>query len=109
MAKTARLDGARLRELARIRAEATLRRLRAEIVAIERTYPEVKLRTRRRQKRRALREASTRTRTMSAEARRAVSERMKRHWASAARLKRGSNSGHLVHHIRGRAGFVNAG
>lgn len=37
MAKTTRLDGARLREPARIGAEVTLRRLRAEIVAIERT------------------------------------------------------------------------
>ena len=81
MAKTTRLDGERLRELARIGAEVTLRRLRAEIVAIERAFPELKLPARRRQMRRALRRASTRTRTMSAEARRAVSERMKRYWA----------------------------
>jgi hypothetical protein len=42
MAKTRRLDGERLRELARIGAEVTLRRLRAEIVAIERAFPELK-------------------------------------------------------------------
>jgi len=81
MAKTRRLDGERLRELARIGAEVTLRRLRAEIVAIERAFPELKLPVRRRQVRRALQRASTKTRTMSAEARRAVSERMKRYWA----------------------------
>jgi hypothetical protein len=38
MAKTTRLDGERLRELARICAEVTLRRLRAEMVAIERAF-----------------------------------------------------------------------
>jgi hypothetical protein len=62
-------------------AEVTLRRLRAEIVAIERAFPELKLPARRRQMHRALRQASTKTRTMSAEARRTVSERMKRYWA----------------------------
>ena len=81
MAKTTGLDGQRLRELARIGAEETLRRLRAEIVAIERAFPELKLPTRRRQARTTLRQARTRTRTMSAAARRAVSERMKRYWA----------------------------
>jgi len=81
MAKTTRLDGERLRELARIGAEATLRRLRAEIVAIERTFPELRLPARRHQVRRALRQVSSRTRTMSTEARLAVSERMKRYWA----------------------------
>jgi hypothetical protein len=81
MAKTRRLDGKRLRELARIGAEVTLRRLRAEIVAIERAFPELELRARRRQLRRGLRQASTKTRTMSTDARRVVSERMKRYWA----------------------------
>lgn len=87
MAKTRRLDGERLRELARIGAEGTLRRLRAEIVAIERAFPELKLPARRRQVRRALQRASTKTRTMSAEARRAVSERMKRYWAERRKAK----------------------
>jgi hypothetical protein len=81
MAKTRRLGGERLRELARIGAEVTLRRLRAEIVAIERAFPELKLPARRRQMRRALQQVSTKTRTMSVEARRAVSERMTRYWA----------------------------
>lgn len=81
MARTTRLNGARLRELASIGADVTLRRLRAEIVAIERTFPELALPARRRAVRRAVRQASARTRTMSAAARRAVSERMKRYWA----------------------------
>ena len=87
MARTGRLDGQRLRELARIGAEVTLRRLRAEIVAIERAFPELKLATRRRQVRRAFRQASATTRTMSAEARGAVSERMKRYWAERRKAR----------------------
>jgi hypothetical protein len=81
MARTMGLDGARLRELARVGAEVTLRRLRAEIVAIERTFPELALPARRRAVRRAVKQASTRARTMSAAARKAVSDRMKRYWA----------------------------
>jgi len=81
MARTKGLDGGRLRELARVGAEVTLRRLRAEIVAIERTFPELALQARRRAVRRAVKQASTRTRTMSAAARKAVSGRMKRYWA----------------------------
>jgi hypothetical protein len=76
MARTKGLDGARLRELARVGAEVALRRLRAEIVAIERTFPELALPARRRAVRRAVKEASTRTRTTSAAARKAVSDRM---------------------------------
>jgi hypothetical protein len=64
MANTTRLHNERLRELARIGAEVTLRRLRAEIVAIERAFPELKLPAKRRQLRSALREARTKTRTI---------------------------------------------
>jgi hypothetical protein len=71
----------RLRELARAGAEATLKRLRAEIVAIERTFPELALPQRRREARRAIASANRRTRQMSAAARKAVSLRMKRYWA----------------------------
>jgi hypothetical protein len=81
MAKTIELGAERLRELARLGAEVTLRQLRAEIVAIERAFPELKLASKRRQVRTALRQARASTRTMSAAARRAVSERMKRYWA----------------------------
>ena len=38
-----RLSADKVRELARVGAEETLKRLRAEIVAIERTFPEVGL------------------------------------------------------------------
>jgi hypothetical protein len=71
----------RLRELARTGAEVTLNRLRAEIIAIERTFPELQIPQRRRAVRRSIREATKRTRKMSAEARKAVSARMKRYWA----------------------------
>lgn len=81
MAKTNRLNGARLRELARVGAEVTIKRLRAEIIAIERTFPELGLPARRRAVRRAVKRASTRARTMSAAARKAASQRMRRYWA----------------------------
>jgi hypothetical protein len=71
----------RLRELARTGAEVTLRRLRAEIIAIERAFPELALPRRRRALRMSLRNATTRTRKMSAAARKTVSARMKRYWA----------------------------
>ena len=74
------LTGDRLRELARTGADLTLRRLRAEIVAIERAFPELALPRRRRALRRSLKNATKRTRTMSAAARKAVSVRMKRYW-----------------------------
>jgi hypothetical protein len=64
----------------RRRGGGALKKLRAEIVAIERTFPELKL-PERRAVRQSLKEATTRTRRMSAAARKAVSERMKRFWA----------------------------
>ena len=81
MAKTPNLTADRLRELARTGAEVTLNLLRAEIIAIERTFPELRLRQGRHAARRSLQAAATRTRTMSAQARKAVSARMKRYWA----------------------------
>ena len=70
-----------LRDLARSGAEVTLKRLRAEIIAIERTFPELRLPQGRRAVRTAVKEATRRTRRMSAAARKAVSPRMKRYWA----------------------------
>ena len=81
MANIPNLTTDRLRELARTGAEVTLKRLRAEIIAIERAFPELRLPQRRRAVRRAVREATAQTRTMSAAARKTVSERMKRYWA----------------------------
>jgi len=88
MAKTAKgLSAERLKELARTGAEHALNHLRAEMIAIERTFPELALPKRRRALRRTLNDATTRTRTMSAAARKAVSERMKRYWAERRRAK----------------------
>ena len=82
MAKIAgNLTTERIRELARTGAEVTLQRLRAEIVAIERTFPELRLPAGRRALRKSFKQVRARTRTMSAAARKAVSARMKRYWA----------------------------
>jgi hypothetical protein len=70
-----------MRELASAGAEALLKQLRAEIIAIERAFPELALPRRRRGLRRAVRQASTQTKQMSEAARKAVSARMKRYWA----------------------------
>jgi len=84
---TTRLNAARIRELARTGAEEALKRLRAEIIAIERTFPELRLSQGRRTVRRSLESAATRTRRMSEAARKAVSERMKRYWAERRKAK----------------------
>jgi hypothetical protein len=83
MAKTGLngLSADKLRELARTGAEETLKRLRAEIIAIERTFPELELPRRGRELRASLKSATNSTRRMSAAARKAVSQRMKRYWA----------------------------
>jgi hypothetical protein len=85
------LSAEKLRELARTGAEHALKRLRAEIIAIERAFPELALPKTRRTLRRTLKQATKRTSRMSAAARKAVSLRMKRYWAerrkSRARLK----------------------
>ena len=80
MAKTQGLNAERVRELAREGAEKLLRQLRAEIVAVERTFPELKLPQRRREVRDVVGQAQKRTRAMSAAARKAVSQRMKKYW-----------------------------
>ena len=81
MAKTPILTTDRLRELARTGAEVTLNRLRAEVIAIERAFPELRLPAGRRALRKTYKELKARTRIMSTEARKAVSARMKRYWA----------------------------
>ena len=83
MARTAggTLSAEKIRELARAGAEVTLKRLRAEIVAIERAFPELGLPRRRRAARKAVKQATKRTRSMSAAARKAISLRMQRYWA----------------------------
>jgi hypothetical protein len=76
-----RLSPSRIRELAVTGAEDVLRRLRAEIVALERTFPELALPQRRRAAKQSVEKIRRRTRRMSAAARKAVSQRMKRYWA----------------------------
>jgi hypothetical protein len=82
-----RLGAERLRELARSGAEALLKNLRAEIIAIERTFPELALPQRRRGARQAIQNARQRGRKMSAAARKAVSERMKKYWTERRKAR----------------------
>jgi hypothetical protein len=76
-----------LRNLARAGAEATLKRLRAEIIAIERAFPELRIPASRRAVRRSIRTASKQARRMSAAARKAVSDRMTRYWAERRKAR----------------------
>jgi hypothetical protein len=89
MAKGSRalITAEKLRDLARTGAEVTLRRLRAEIIAIERAFPELALPRRRRAVRKAVKNVTRRTRRMSGAARKAVSDRMKRYWAERKRAQ----------------------
>ena len=77
----------RLRDMARAGAEASLKQLRAEIVAIERTFPELALPKRRKQLRASVERARKQTRRFSAAARKVVSQRMKRYWAERRRAQ----------------------
>jgi hypothetical protein len=79
--KSVRLNAERLRDLARAGAQMAVKQLRAEIVAIERTFPELALSKSRRAVRRSIKQAARKTTRMSAAARKAVSDRMKRYWA----------------------------
>ena len=81
------LSAEQVKNFARAGAEATLKRLQAEIIAIERAFPELRLRQGRHAVRRSLGTARKRTRQMSAAARKAVSERMKRYWAERRRAR----------------------
>ena len=83
-----RLSAERLREWARAGAEVTLKQLRAEIIAIERTFPELALPKTRRTVRRSIKTARRRARAMSAAARKAVSERMKKYWAERRKAQK---------------------
>jgi len=85
LAKT--LQREQLLKLARAGAETVLKELRADIIAIERTFPELALRKRGRALRRAVAEAGTKARSMSAAARKAVSVRMKKYWAERRKAK----------------------
>jgi hypothetical protein len=81
------LSAERIRELAVTGAENLLKQLRAEVIAIERTFPELALPQRRREVRRSIKTVQSRTRQMSAAARKAVSERMKKYWAERRKAR----------------------
>src|SRR4029453_10792397 len=81
------LSAEKLRDLARAGAEVALKRLRAEIIAIERAFPELALPKKRRALTRTLKQATNRTSRMSAAARKAVSVRMKRYWAERRKAR----------------------
>jgi hypothetical protein len=81
------LSAEKLRDLARAGAEVALKRLRAEIIAIERAFPELALPKKRRALRRTLKQATNRTSRMSAATRQAVSVRMKRYWAERRKAR----------------------
>ena len=84
---SSRLSTARLREWARTGAEAALKQLRAEIIAIERTFPELALPRTRRTVTRTIKTARRRGQQMSDETRKAVSRRMKKYWAERRKAK----------------------
>jgi hypothetical protein len=82
-----RLSAERIRQLAVDGAATLLKQLRAEIVAIERTFPELSGAAGGRVVRRSVKTAQRRTRQMSAAARKAVSARMKKYWAERRKAK----------------------
>jgi hypothetical protein len=73
-----------LRHMAKLGAEATLMRLRTEIVALENAFPELSSAKGRQH---SFSVAATQTRRMSKAARKAVSERMTRYWAERRKAK----------------------
>jgi hypothetical protein len=76
--KSRKLSLEQLQHLARAGAEATLHRLREEIEVLEHTFPELASSRGRKQMATAVQMRAGR---MSAAARKAVSERMKKYWA----------------------------
>ena len=81
------LSAERLRELARTGAASALKELRAEIIALERTFPELALKKGRQKLRQSVATVRRRTRTLSAAARKSISERMKKYWAERRKAK----------------------
>jgi Holliday junction resolvasome RuvABC endonuclease subunit len=82
-----KLSSERLRQLARVGAETVLKQLRTEIIAVERTFPELALPQTRHAVARTLKTAKRRGRQMSDAARKAVSKRMKKYWAERKKAK----------------------
>ena len=87
MPNSKRLSAEQIRQWAREGAAKALQELKADIIAIERTFPELKLPTGRRAVRQTVASARTQARTMSDEARKEVSRRMKKYWAERRKAK----------------------
>ena len=81
------LNAERIRQLAVSGAENLLKQLRAEIVAIEQTFPELTDPATRKSIQRSVKTFETRTRQMSAAARKEVSARMKKYWAERRKAR----------------------
>ena len=81
------LSAERIRQLAQEGAAKALSQLRAEVTALERTFPELALPEGRRAVRQAVQQAKRRGRSMSAAARKEVSARMKKYWAERRKAK----------------------
>ena len=81
------LSPERMKQLARAGAEKVLNELRADIIAIERTFPELALPRKRQAVAKTLRRVGQRGSKMSAAARKAISERMRKYWAERRRAK----------------------
>jgi hypothetical protein len=81
------LTAERIRQLATEGAAKALAQLKAEVIAIERTFPELKLPRGRRALRQTVQQVERRGRTMSAAARKEVSARMKKYWAERRKAK----------------------
>ena len=77
--RTPRLSAERIREFTRASAERLLKELRAEVTAIERTFPELSGSQRAKTVRTATTSARTRAGKMSAAARKAASARKKKY------------------------------
>jgi hypothetical protein len=85
MAKKSRIPNLdQLRHLAHVGAEATITRLRTEILAIEQAFPELSSAKGRKH---TFEIAARKSYRMSAAARKAVSDRMTRYWAARRKAK----------------------
>jgi hypothetical protein len=85
----ANLSQEQLRGLARLGAAARLEQLREEEAAIKSAFPDLFGRGRRAQVRNGQAPGAKRRRGMSAAARKAVSERMRKYWAERRKSKAG--------------------
>ena len=81
MANRRGLSTERVRELAKEGAGALLKRLRVEVAAIEKTFPELALPQRRQTLGRSIKSAKKRARQISVSARKEASKRMRKYGA----------------------------